>query len=756
MGRKSETRTPEQLAELKVALLRAGDYFVGADVLNSYLENSPLRADLELQGLDINVVFPQLLSAVRAKNLLERFGSFFEEVAMKYESVQDFFAYIAEGAKTDRVKRDLFFTNEPVNELLTNKSDLVGMLLETILNDEPLCREFMKEIDTYVKRSSTQKLEQIYDSIDENKTPRSEITIIGDGPAAMNAAILYSATHEVTLITNSKRLAGVWRNRILHVNSSTARPRKDFPNIPLVGDTTPIAPSGYLNSPQLHRQLSSDDLTVDCTVTEADGTETIRGKRTYIRGPQIGRNLAVEAVSRVHQIIINQDVDLKNIIDVDGGDSIIRFTDRDTGKQGRLRQKTLLILTGPGKEVNKVPGQRTEQFFKELPKTIDQIIGEVKEAYQNGEKYLYQLPRLLTLTAIQELYGCWDSDLNRDENYYPFSELLDEKTRIAVIGGADTAFILSLFAAGKAPAEAYPNGKLKPQQKPKQILFNVQAKTPQQFRQTERARYSNVFTEDDDTVTTNGEKIENVYIDTNDRVIVQTQSGARGQFDFALVATGLDNTQPERVLFFQLIEEFRDSQGITVAKSNRNKTIVVAGTAAKLTRNELQPNVIDVLDFIDISENTVALWSNIASVTRAVYNLMEQNAPNRSYVDRLLTFIRDQSDASGISRFKKLSSIQSIADLLRSAVNPLAVASRSTRPKAPEEQLNENRYTFGLQLEGGIQDDELGSIITQILLEKYLPKKTLSLLKDENFENPFEEPKNEILLNLLRRRRNDQ
>lgn len=495
---------------------------------------------------------------------------------------------------------------------------------------------------------------------------RKDVVIIGGGPLTSMAASILGAYYDITVVTDQETIGEPWRSRPIYINSS-AEERAYAPRLPLLeGTTTPIVSREQLGRASAADLLESSSLEVDCQ----DGS-----KRRYVSGMALGAVVATNIASDVEDYIVKHTfVPEKTKINPDGTKTITLV-----GKDGKTREidgNMLFVLTGPGQDGSNSKDQASKKASQDSKKQLKDSIYAVKKQIDNLKAQLKQniptsqkrklarelgnirveLPKILTLSGIEDLYRLWDAHMNRDAKRFPLAPLFQPGVTVGVVGGRDSAFCLASLLQGEAPAEAYPANFTMPYNSPRIELFNAPVKDFKYLEERVRRRNRGVvvgpkarlvrlnqekvnsFGVED---TLHGPKVGVYYPGTGLRTAYQT-------FDYIFDATGLTRPAIEQQFPFE-VGKLSDAQGNTVALGNKEHGVVIAGSAAGLKKEDLPKQLQNIIDALGISENTISLWVHNNLLERACWEMLGTVPINKAKRARLRAAAQKAGQSDEIS-----------------------------------------------------------------------------------------------------------
>ncbi|GIK84086.1 MAG: hypothetical protein BroJett025_07080 [Patescibacteria group bacterium] len=539
-------------------------------------------------------------------------------------------------------KRGLFFSTfrekapQGIDTFFSVPEDVLDFQLEVILNEPKLRAVWLREIDTAVQDSSRRNITEIDRS--RRKKIKKDIVIIGGGPLTSLAVQLLGPFYNVTVITKETTIGKPWRNRPLYINS-TVNESANGKRLPLQNSgTTPITVSGQLGAVRLSNLIDAGDLRVVCD----DGVT-----REYIAGQKLGAAIATNIALGATDYIVGQEVDLSQTkVNADGTKELTLVDSR--GKRRKIDAAAVICLTGPGREVCKIEDRTTRASYERAAKSIDKQI-ETNRAYVRSgrlNKVVWDLPKILTLTSIEKLYGFWYEELqaNPDPKYFPLNEVfqIDPQTgqpkSVAIIGGADTAYTLSELFNFDGPLLSYPF-ELSRKVIPKVTHYNIPEQTPQEFAEAVRPRYKRVFSEKNKGVittianrVTRWAEVKDADRKTTAIVVSDAPAGKKRsvrtqQYDYVIPATGLERFNIENMLSRLSglnIGIVQDREGQTAIKGDSQNGFYVGGSASGLRLQDYPQQVRAIIEKLRISENTISLWVNGLLVERFLWSFLSE------------------------------------------------------------------------------------------------------------------------------------
>lgn len=580
----------------------ADDRPVRFDFLNTSLP--AIEERLGIPGKSLGSMLVSVLQAGR----LEIFSDWIAQVV----SPQDLGAIMTESDPPINI-------DAPTSNLRTASSDKI---LPHILRDDVLRNQYMSRIDDAVAGESRDFCREI----DIQKDADGEllfvpVLVVGGGPLTSLIARMVGPYADVTVVTQSDKISGPWRNRRwIYLNSSTKN-NKNGSRLPLLdNNTTPITPSRMANVMQSDSLLDQTALEINSRV-RVIGKKTARRKKMYLPGNRLGDVTAHNIYANTKRILTNQSVDARlSRINADGS-TVVTMFDETTGRIRRIRAGAVIYATGPGKEVCKIPDRFSQYLYGQAERATNLNIEAAKERTLRGENGKLKLEGIIGLQIFEKLFGYW-SDVGELKNEYPFSPIFKTSARVGIIGNGDTANTWAEFLSGKSQASAYPIERSL-LELPEVTWFGLPQKTQQAFKQKKRRRYKNAY---GDNITSNASKVDNIRRMADGSVLVTDKSGNSQTFDYVFVATGLEkNNLPEKLESCGIpIQLVKDLEGKVVAKGNTKFNNYIVGTAAEINPADFPDEIRNILAAIDVAENTVALWVHTALTSRLIWTLLAQ------------------------------------------------------------------------------------------------------------------------------------
>lgn len=474
---------------------------------------------------------------------------------------------------------------------------------------------------------------------------KKQVVIIGGGPLTSLIVQLLGPFYNVTVITDQDTVGEPWRSRPLYINS-TVKEKAGGKRLPLLTNgTTPITVSDQLGCVRLTNLLNTSDLAVQCD----DGIT-----RQYIAGQKLGAAVATNIMLGASDFIVEHTVDFRKTKVNSDGTKELTLVGKD-GKVRKIDAGAVICLTGPGKEVCKVEKTKSQRAYEVSAKRVDDQIEKNRKFVKAGNlsRVQWDLPRILTLTSIEKLYGFWYKELkaNPDPRYFPLTDVFrrDKRTgelkKVAIIGGADTAYTTSELFNYDGPPQSYPF-ELEKDETPLITHYNIPEQTPEEFAEAVRPRYKRVYSDRNrDRVTTNSNRVGSwrVLRGTGDNAkIVVTDVSEDGRestqvFDYIIPATGLEKTKFEDLLAQSALslQVVLDSEGQPSVKGDEANRFYIGGSASGLKVSDYPKDIQAIIRQLRIPENTISLWVNGLLVERFAWSFLLKNRVNASKVERI-------------------------------------------------------------------------------------------------------------------------
>lgn len=505
---------------------------------------------------------------------------------------------------------------------LTAPESAYGRVIEMLLSENATRREILKIIDAQTEASTSRNLRKIDQANFDKERVLKDVVIVGGGPLTAIAVAILSPFRNVTVITAEDRLGGPMRSRPIHLNSSVDEDDPLGAQLPLAsGSTTPVNPRGMLNQPRVEALLDETVLAIKCDAGD---------ERRYISAQRLGEGTAAAIIMNTADIITGQEVEGMEYDE--GKDRELVLRDQLTGKERKLKAKTVLVLGGPGKETSVFEDQASKDLYEESEIIVDLQIESLKVAVENGmvEGFRFDLPPVLTLTTISRLLSAWDSYLGRDPQKYPLNDLLNSETRAAVLGDADTGRTMVELLTGKAPVESYSDDFVAAGNTPSITWYNQAYLNPREYKKGVRRRYGGVWTDNEDItpVALKANGIEKVNTADPDKALVAVTDadGNREMFDYVIAATGFKRKGNDSSFVL-------DGEGNTVGRGGRG--VYYGGSYADLRKADFPPELQNIIDGLGIPENTISMWVNAVLLQRLVWTIAGTERPSEEQLKQV-------------------------------------------------------------------------------------------------------------------------
>lgn len=364
----------------------------------------------------------------------------------------------------------------------------IDQLMLSILQNSGSADVWMRAIDDYAQSQTKQTL-MLIDKRAKEGLPRIKIPrlVVGDGPLSSSDLVQLGPYNHMGVVTTEKRVGGLWRRRgLFFINSASDEVFPQEEPLPLnQSGTTRVSPKGHFNAARPVHMLNVSTKLVKRPLFQSSG-KTIERLRRYISGESIGKLDAHNLAMNAEIFLMGQRVLVDQIrLGSDGKTKIIPIEDVDTKIIREIEADNIDIFTGPGEEVLETVGNATQIEYTESLESIDLFIKKVANLKKLGERIppetvINALPRVLTLTIMEKLYDMWVNVFDRQDEYWPFRNLVKAGVKVGFGGGGDTTRVLAEFGFQAGPTEAYPKD-LDIDDVPNIILFNEKAKTKAEY-----------------------------------------------------------------------------------------------------------------------------------------------------------------------------------------------------------------------------------------------------------------------------------
>ncbi len=444
-----------------------------------------------------------------------------------------------------------------------------------------------------------------------------------------------------------------WRNRPhVHLNSASTVSGDNEPPLPLLGGpTTRVIGTNQPFGLQVNLLLDRpENKRVAC-----DNGET----KQYIDGFGFGALAAWNIAFFTDDYIVDQQVDESATQKNSDGSIRLTMVDEDS-KRRQLDASTAFFATGPGPEQTKVPSLASQQLYED---TAEQLrvslrrarvrIAEYRDALRALEETQPQLqsiaairgqvkstiaqiaqsvkvPRLLTPTTFEDLFGFWLVDLEGEPELYPFTDIFtqSEDVSIGIVGPGDSGRVMNELVAGQSSETAYPAG-FRPQAS-KATIYGEQAQSPEEYAAGNRKRYAGVYTERTSAV---GAKVDEYRLrrsltgeDRGMQVFYTNGSKRkRNLHPYIVDATGLDESPITDKFPDDFFQDVRDIEGVVVGRGSDN--LYVVGSATGFRASDFPLRVQNIFDALGVPENTKALWVYGILCERLAYTYLLSRQP---------------------------------------------------------------------------------------------------------------------------------
>jgi hypothetical protein len=555
--------------------------------------------------------------------------------------------------------RELVMTPDPMQRVsvremasadnrFTDYGDIVvDQAMRSLLQDEQASRQWVREIDGYTTGKSKDLLKEI-DRRKKEGEPRYKIPrlVVGDGPLTASALVQLGPFNEMGLVTEQKQLGAKWRKRgFFFINSAALELNPQEAPLPLLNNgTTRVSPPSHLNALRPKDMLPVSTLKITRRLKQSTG-EIKQRTRQYISGESLGKLVAHNAALNADSILLGQRVLFDRTRRSENGKTnIVTIQDVETRKIREIEVDNLDVFTGPGEETLRNVDVLTRVIYKEQLANVRELVERVTRMKQRGERIdpsmiTGALPRVLTLTIMEELYGLWDQVLERDDKYWPFRNLVRSGVKVAGVGGKDTTRVLAEFCNQSGPREGYPED-LEMDEIPEMVLYNESAKTKREYDRVTRARYGNVW---GDKTSSRDVKVEGATIVEGGRKVKlrERETGESQDFDYVILSLGFEREDLAQK-FGKAgipIDKIVDQNGNTIGLGNRELGITIDGSATGFVKEDFPDSIGQIIDLLGIGENTVALWVYNLLSTRALW---ETGTASKDKVIRLVrSYVKD-------------------------------------------------------------------------------------------------------------------
>ncbi len=527
-------------------------------------------------------------------------------------------------------------------------NDLIEPLFAAIFQDREagLLRQWMAVLDTQVETVSAHLLATIDRAARVGCVPlRREVVLIGGGPLTSIIASILGAFFHVTVITEQRGLGKPWRNRPIYINSSALIADFQAAPLPLLGGgTTRVIGQQQLNNLDISLLLGTDTKRVRCD----DGSEV-----EYIAGQRLGDLVATNIVFNADDYLIDQQVDVSNLQQTAQGNVRLVLIDTETGRRRELDASAVFVLSGPGNERTLSPVHELETHLHQVRTHTDWQRDALRRleaepatpGIQTERQWLRErmaqtpvdLPRVLSLTAIEKLYEWWE-DGGAEPAQFPLRDLFAQGRRIAYIGNGDTMRTLKELVEGRGPERAYPEGFPFCNPGGRSTIYNESATSPQEYDRATRRRYQGTYTATTAAIPFKARRARVLTEQARVEVIHDDDAGRslRRRYSYVFACTGLDR----RSLAAHLpaapsLQKIRDLEGVVVACGNgghggtAGANLFIAGAATGFTTPDFPQEIQTILEAIAIDQNTISLWVNGLLAERLAYSYAATHCPTK-------------------------------------------------------------------------------------------------------------------------------
>jgi hypothetical protein len=557
-----------------------------------------------------------------------------------------------------------------------DRPDLEKGLIEEVLQDADARNMWLKAVQTRVRASSDDNKRMMREAGKEGKVIRKKMVIVGAGPIAATAATILGPFFETTVITTDDTIGASWLDRYLFINSSADKERGFEVNLPVIGLATPIAGKEVEKwNVQPDAIANAAALKVKCALGDTRG---------YLSGPKLGAVVTTDIAINVDDFIVDAAVDFENIRyrneRLPDGElnllKILRLQDKVTGETTILEAENLLILTGPGEEESPIRGQatapnspesRSEKIFIDarnklerdilnarqrilsLDRSIaslrtipadDVVLSRIADLERQRSQISIKIPKVLNLSMVQRAYGFWTRFLDSDPERFPFKDLLQKDKKVVIVGGKDGGDIFREWVTLESPPEAFPPDYNK---KDNMIATCVQIGStpevlPRQFFEAKRKRYTSTVRNPKDLENNIYGRAQSwKYAQQGLKVVVAVDDYDKGakveeEADYLLLAGGVSRRQSQAGLLASF-GRITDVQGQLVGRGDNSLRTWVGGSAAAINGSELPGAIRRVINTLQISENTLSLWANVALAQRLCWEIATQADIDPRYID---------------------------------------------------------------------------------------------------------------------------
>jgi hypothetical protein len=545
-----------------------------------------------------------------------------------------------------------------IDRRFNEPDDLLEPIFAAIFEEPAILRQWMKVLDAQVEVSSCANLERTDQAAQAQWLPfQKDVVLVGGGPLTSIVASILGPLFHVTVITEQRALGMPWRNRPLFLNSSAAITDVNAPGLPLLGgSTTRVIGNQQLDLLDTGLLLGTETKAVRCL----DGTSV-----EYASGFRFGDLIATDIVLCADDFFVNQRVEVDQLHPLTDGSIQLTLMDTNNGSRRLIRARAVFFLTGPGHERSGVPDALSQEISREATNQLEVTLQQLRqqiwwyrdalarlEAEPSGtaeihvqrqwmrerirqQMHHFTLPRILTLTALEQLYAFWRGELGADPACFPLMDLIGRSRSVALIGNGDTARILKELLDARGPDNAYPPRYKGRAASVRATFYNEVATSPQEYDQMNRRRYQGIFTPNTTalpfkakqyrlTMTGNGKsRVEVTHLDEQGK-------RRRRRYEYAFEATGLERSPLEQIFPTSCsIQTIRDLEGNLVARGNADLRVFLCGAAAGLTMRELPEGLQRILEILEIPENSISLWVNGLLAERLAYTYAATQSPTK-------------------------------------------------------------------------------------------------------------------------------
>lgn len=614
--------TPEQYRQLATSRSFLSDNSAGEQAYRRYLE----------EAVSPDNLIPSVIQTGHRSRNIAPLIPFLEEISARPDNPLEILGDVVRQLDDRNVPLGRGLRQiKPRSPFSPLPNDPTDVYFGKLFDDAEVWQALDLEILRLANESTEKKADEFRRLNARGQLPQVDLSVFGLGPNAIKFMKVVSPYSNGLMVGKDFP----WRWRAVNLNSTANSRGIDTPNIPTIGNSTPLRRSGTVDFDSIYT-VGADSYTVVCDDDEQEKT------RRYPSGVKFGAflnaTLAIEAIDVSQQILLGQ-VDFAAITyDADTKTSRIPVTPIINGEAGLevlYESRWNVAFTGPGEYNLPINDAESREIYQEGREQFEQQIREVRRAAKEIDAELatlagtndpQRLSRQADLQAQRDqlrvtLPPVWTPDMywqalditdqlgKIQTASNPTRQITNPLQTIGIVGARDGGLSTAEVTQKIGPVEVYnKEDMLDREDTPSVYLFGTGTDDPAKFKEQLRPRYRQVV--DSNTVLfpdkVAGWRIDNgiVEVYTGDTVDLNSRPVFVDQL---AVAAGLDQTPLTDLLFEEYdFDIVTDANGQPVGLGDLDRGFVIGGPATRFLIGDFGQPTQDLLTGL-ARETTAAL-----------------------------------------------------------------------------------------------------------------------------------------------------